>query len=158
MKQCTNTSQRLTINPPSTTEAGQQSNNTRRLWKCGKDSSQCNRVIGVVLSAPTWFAISKASAVHFLIHGSCGRKIARDGVCLCGEWNFGSLAKARWQERHRAALFRPMLEWGGNVVHVFCESACAGPENIFFTIASLEMLQQHAGTNLLQASRAARSD
>eukprot|EP00969_Alexandrium_andersonii_P117396 5193347-Alexandrium_andersonii.AAC.1 len=47
-------------------EAGQQSNTTRRLWKCGKHSSECNRVIGAVLNAPTWHAISKALAIHLL--------------------------------------------------------------------------------------------
>eukprot|EP00969_Alexandrium_andersonii_P276579 12225065-Alexandrium_andersonii.AAC.1 len=44
------------------------------------------------------------------------------------------------------------------MLRMFAQSECAGPENMFFTMAYLEIMQQHARTNLLRASRAVRSD
>ena len=129
----------------------------RSLWKCGKNASKCNRIIGAVLSAPTWHAISKASSVHFLTtrklrseecfematasvkSGTSGRRLSRGG-------------------RKSSALHSSDACWSGEaMLRMFPEYTCAGLENILFTEAYLKALQQHAGTNLLQASRAVRS-
>jgi hypothetical protein len=124
----------------------------------GKDSSECNRVIGAVLGAPTWHAISKALAIHFLTP----RKLRSEDCFEMASASVKSGTSSRRLRRGGTKSTAPHSSdacWSGEaMLRMFPESTCAGPENILFTKAYLETLQQHAGTNLLQASRAVRSD